>query len=301
MHPHTLLELGSALLSRVLRFEHPADATVADFFRQQGALGSRERALLADAVFAVLRDRPRLQWLAASHPGRTPQQERPARPQRPNHAAQPQGTAQTRALLLLAWTGPPERLQAACTPEEWDWRTQALARQLDASAPPACRHGLPDWLAEALRAELRLQRAGAVLGQPESEAAVEPEAEAEAEAAEAAAALHSTQAPGSEGSSGYPSPLVTARTMAHASARGAPSGSGGGEQSGPRLFPSFSSPNLMLEERQLLAGQQAAMRSSRAATALDLSAAGEHLGGGRGGGGGLAAAAAAARRCRSVL
>ena len=64
MHPHTLLELGSALLSRVLRFEHPADATVADFFRQQGALGSRERALLADAVFAVLRDRPRLQWLA---------------------------------------------------------------------------------------------------------------------------------------------------------------------------------------------------------------------------------------------
>jgi 16S rRNA (cytosine967-C5)-methyltransferase len=154
------LELGSALLSRVLRFEHPADATVADFFRQQGALGSRERALLADAVFAVLRDRPRLQWLAASHPGRTLQQERPARAQRPSRAAQLQGTAHTRALLLLAWTGPPERLQAACTPEEWDWRTQALARQLDASAPPACRHGLPDWLAAALRAELRLQRAG---------------------------------------------------------------------------------------------------------------------------------------------
>ena len=197
MHPHTLLELGSALLSRVLRFEHPADATVAEFFRQQGALGSRERALLADAVFAVLRDRPRLQWLAVSHPGRTPQQERPARPQRPNHAAQPQGTAQTRALLLLAWTGPPERLQAACTPEEWEWRTQALAQALDASAPPACRHGLPDWLAEALRAELRLQRAGAVaeagaagavLGQPESDAAVESEAEAEAEAEFQAAA-----------------------------------------------------------------------------------------------------------------
>jgi len=159
MHPHTLLELGSALLSRVLRFEHPADATVAEFFRQQPALGSRERALLADAVYALLRDRPRLQWLAASHPGRTPQQERPARPQRPNHPAQPQGTAQTRALLLLAWTGPAERLQAACTPEEWSWRTQALAQTLDA-APPACQHGLPDWLAEALRAELRRERLG---------------------------------------------------------------------------------------------------------------------------------------------
>lgn len=183
MHPHTLLELGSALLNRVLRFEHPADATVAEFFRQQPALGSRERALLADAVYALLRDRPRLQWLAASHPGRTPQQERPARPQRPNHPAQPQGTAQTRALLLLAWTGPAERLQAACTPEEWSWRMQALEQTLDAAAPPACRHGLPDWLAEALREELRLEQAGfgrvvSVEGQPLSDIDADADADA---------------------------------------------------------------------------------------------------------------------------
>jgi len=194
MHPHTLLELGSALLSRVLRFEHPADATVAEFFRQQPALGSRERALLADAVYALLRDRPRLQWLAASHPGRTPQQERPARPQRPNHPAQPQGTAQTRALLLLAWTGPAERLQAACTPEEWSWRTQALAQTLDA-APPACRHGLPDWLAEALRAELRRERAGAAdeVGVADADSSVgKPKSDADSNAAAAAAGSDET-------------------------------------------------------------------------------------------------------------
>ncbi|MDO8276436.1 MAG: RsmB/NOP family class I SAM-dependent RNA methyltransferase, partial [Serpentinimonas sp.] len=190
MHPHTLLELGSALLSRVLRFEHPADATVADFFRLQPALGSRERALLSDSVFAVLRDRPRWQWLAASHPGRTPQQERPARPQRPNHPAQPQGTAQTRALLLLAWTGPAERLQAACTPEEWSWRTQALAQTL-ADAPPACQHGLPDWLAEALRVELRLERAGlagAEGGEEVGAEAARPEGQLESDVAAAVAA-----------------------------------------------------------------------------------------------------------------
>jgi len=197
MHPEHLLELGSALLSRVLRFDHPADVTVADFFRQQRApqraLGSRERALLADSVFALLRDRPRLQWLAQSYPGRpqrAPQLEPSVRPKRPHHPAQPPASAQARALLLLAWAGPPALLQAACTPEEWSWRTQALEQT---AAPPACRHGLPDWLAQALRAELDPQP---WLAQSQAGDAATATTEAtEAAEAEFAAAAHALRQP----------------------------------------------------------------------------------------------------------
>ena len=43
MHPNALLEHATELLHRVLRFEHPADGVVSDFFREHRALGPRER------------------------------------------------------------------------------------------------------------------------------------------------------------------------------------------------------------------------------------------------------------------
>ena len=58
MPPTALLEAPTELVHRVLRFEHPADRVVADFFREQRALGSRERHMLADGVFALLRKLP---------------------------------------------------------------------------------------------------------------------------------------------------------------------------------------------------------------------------------------------------
>ena len=58
MHPKALLEAATDLVHRVLRFEHPADRVVADFFRESRALGSRERHTLTDTVFAVLRELP---------------------------------------------------------------------------------------------------------------------------------------------------------------------------------------------------------------------------------------------------
>lgn len=59
-----LLRHGQALLARVLSFQHPADATVAQFFREHPQLGARDRLVLADQVFAHLRQQALPDWLA---------------------------------------------------------------------------------------------------------------------------------------------------------------------------------------------------------------------------------------------
>ena len=59
-----LIAHAAELLAQVLRLEHPADAVVADYFKRQRQLGPRERARLAEAVFAVLRQRRRFEHLA---------------------------------------------------------------------------------------------------------------------------------------------------------------------------------------------------------------------------------------------
>ncbi|MCZ4303683.1 RsmB/NOP family class I SAM-dependent RNA methyltransferase [Zoogloeaceae bacterium G21618-S1] len=50
LHQHT-----ARLLDQLLQFAHPADATVQQYFRKNTALGSRDRARVADAVFGCLR------------------------------------------------------------------------------------------------------------------------------------------------------------------------------------------------------------------------------------------------------
>ena len=61
-HPPT--DPLQALLARVETFEHPADAVVAQFFREHPRLGARDRHALSDQVFALLRERPLPDWLA---------------------------------------------------------------------------------------------------------------------------------------------------------------------------------------------------------------------------------------------
>ncbi|WP_180682819.1 RsmB/NOP family class I SAM-dependent RNA methyltransferase [Tepidicella baoligensis] len=63
MHPPVLNDLGATLMARVLTFEHPADATVAQFFREHPKLGARDRHLLSDQVFHALRALPLPGWL----------------------------------------------------------------------------------------------------------------------------------------------------------------------------------------------------------------------------------------------
>ena len=130
MHPNALLEAATDLVHRVLRFEHPADRVVADFFRESRALGSRERHTLTDTVFDVLRELPLLRHLARSGSGE-----------------------QERRLVLLAWQGNAGFLRAAMSETEIAWleRSHDLPRE---GLPDALRHNLPVWFAERMQAQL---------------------------------------------------------------------------------------------------------------------------------------------------
>ena len=130
MHPNALLEAATDLVHRVLRFEHPADRVVADFFRESRALGSRERHTLADTVFAVLRELPLLRHLARSGSGEL-----------------------ERRLVLLAWHGNAGYLRAAMNEAEIAWLERSRSTPRDA-LPEALRHNLPEWLAERMQRQL---------------------------------------------------------------------------------------------------------------------------------------------------
>ncbi|MEO8312142.1 MAG: RsmB/NOP family class I SAM-dependent RNA methyltransferase [Caldimonas sp.] len=133
MHPTALLEAQTELVHRVLRFEHPADRVVADFFREQRALGTRERHLLADGVFALLRKLPLWRHLASAANGGRGEIER--------------------RFALLAWQGNAGVLNAALDEREREWLARCRAFDL-AALPERLRHNLPEWLALPLQERL---------------------------------------------------------------------------------------------------------------------------------------------------
>jgi 16S rRNA (cytosine967-C5)-methyltransferase len=60
MHPKALMDACTDLVRQVLKFDHPADAVVSQFFKQQRkslGLGPRERTALSGAVYGVLRQK----------------------------------------------------------------------------------------------------------------------------------------------------------------------------------------------------------------------------------------------------
>ena len=130
MQPKPLLEAATELVHRVLAFDQPADRVAADFFRSQHALGARDRHLLAESVFALLRRLAYFRHLAASGKGEL-----------------------ARRLAILAWQGNAGVLRAALDDAERAWLERAQAVDLG-SLPDALRHNLPAWLAEPLQAQL---------------------------------------------------------------------------------------------------------------------------------------------------
>lgn len=130
MHPKALLQACSDLLEQVLKFEHPTDAVVARWMREHRNLGPRERATLADTVYAVLRRKLLFEHLAPSGSG-----------------------PRARRLAILGFPGPRDFLAAALDEQEQRW----LAR-CDAVEPGELldrhRHNLPEWLAQPLREQL---------------------------------------------------------------------------------------------------------------------------------------------------
>ena len=65
MHPKALLDACAETVRQVLLFQHPADAVVSRFVREN-RLGVRERATVADTAYTVLREKLRFESLARS-------------------------------------------------------------------------------------------------------------------------------------------------------------------------------------------------------------------------------------------
>ena len=133
MHPKALLDTCASLIEQVFKFDHPADAVVARFFREHRSLGPRERTTLSDTVYAALRQRLRLEWLARSGSG-----------------------PKWRRLAILAFPGDTDFLKSALTELEKTWLNHCLA-VTDADLLAPHRHNLPEWLAAALREQLGIE------------------------------------------------------------------------------------------------------------------------------------------------
>ena len=131
MHPKTLLVACSDLVALTLRFEHPADAVVARFFREHKSLGPRERATLSETAYAVLRNKLLFDHLAPSGSG-----------------------SKERRLAILGFHGPRDFLHGALSEQEKSWLEQCDQVKVT-DLMERHRHNLPEWLAAPLKAQLR--------------------------------------------------------------------------------------------------------------------------------------------------
>ena len=125
-----LLRLAAMALADVLAGNGPADAKLGWFFRQNRELGTKDRAFVAESVYAVLRRRSFLAYLAD---GEDPRK------------------------LLLAWLlriqGMSLRdLDEVLSKQQKEWAQAIKAKSTDAM-PLAMQADLPEWLWETLAAQ----------------------------------------------------------------------------------------------------------------------------------------------------
>ena len=133
MPPPALLDAATELVRRVLLLQQPADREVADFFRASRSLGVRERQVLADTAYAVLRRWPLLCFLASTGAG----------------AGAGAGNL-NRRLAALVWQGDPAIPRAALSDDECRWLAQAERIDVD-TLDKSLRHNLPPWFAERMQ------------------------------------------------------------------------------------------------------------------------------------------------------
>ena len=135
MHPKALLEACTELVRLTLKFDHPADAVVARFFRENRTFGPRERTALADTVYAVLRKKLLFDHMAPSGSG---PKERRLAILGFAHSTNAQGR---------------EFLAGALTDQEAQWLARCDSIQVS-DLLERHRHSLPDWLVTPLKAQL---------------------------------------------------------------------------------------------------------------------------------------------------
>ncbi|GGP27739.1 RsmB/NOP family class I SAM-dependent RNA methyltransferase [Silvimonas amylolytica] len=135
-------------LEQILPFTAPADVCMSRLFREHKKLGARDRGIIAETVFGVLRALPKLKWIAGEYAG--------AR------------------LWLLAWHSAVEKrtlkeLSTFYREDQLELAKEWKAKKL-ADAPLGVRAGFPQWIVEALQAEGRsdaeILELGLGLGQP---------------------------------------------------------------------------------------------------------------------------------------
>jgi 16S rRNA (cytosine967-C5)-methyltransferase len=130
MHPKALLDACAELVKLTLKFDHPADAVVSRYFRENRALGPRERATLAETVYAVLRRKLLFDHLSPSGSG-----------------------PKERRMAILGFYGPRDFLKSALTEQEKGWLDQCDAID-PADLLERHRHNLPEWLVQPLKDQL---------------------------------------------------------------------------------------------------------------------------------------------------
>lgn len=130
MHPKVLLDACAELVRLTLTFEHPADAVVSRFFRDNRGLGPRERATLAETVYTVLRKKLLFDHMAPSGSG-----------------------PKERRLAILGFYGPRDFLEVALTEQEKNWLKQCDGVTAD-DLMERHRHNLPEWLVQPLKDQL---------------------------------------------------------------------------------------------------------------------------------------------------
>jgi 16S rRNA (cytosine967-C5)-methyltransferase len=125
------------LLPELLSFEQPSDRVVSRYFRAEPQLGNRDRALIAESAFAILRRKNEMSQFASSGSG-----------------------TQARRLALLGMMsalsegglGSANRPESALAdlahviqPTEYDWLKRYSELDRDTLAPMV-RNNLPEWL-----------------------------------------------------------------------------------------------------------------------------------------------------------
>ena len=124
-----LLESCAAAFAAVLPLERPADTTLSAFFRDRPKLGQRDRAAVADTVYAALRRRRLLERIA---PARIPRRQ-----------------------VLATWVALAganvRELEGCAKPGELEWLDE-VKREAHAPQSLESKCDLPDWVIERLQA-----------------------------------------------------------------------------------------------------------------------------------------------------
>jgi 16S rRNA (cytosine967-C5)-methyltransferase len=125
------LEAAAEALALALRFDRPADTVLHEFFGARRALGARDRAFIADAVYGVLRRKRTIEHLA------------------------PDGSPRRMLLAWLARIGgmSVRELTVLLKSDEGAWLARVKAAPLE-SLSLGARTELPDWIVERLAGRL---------------------------------------------------------------------------------------------------------------------------------------------------